>query len=178
MQRCEKEKPQVPLKPATVTVRKFVAGGLFTKIPSGSWSLEPSVQSKETFKVTEFSKQPRDAHIEPSPVQQSDFLWTWLGSVLPYGNSPGPQPRTSELTLPHHASLFWRIFLSSNCSVFILFPKVIPTFFFLFTFKPSQALLSLWFLLTAFERFKMLFFFSCGRWHRRQGCWFEGPVSS
>lgn len=75
MQRCEKEKPQVPLKPATVTVRKFVvAGGLFTKIPSGSWSLEPSVQSKETFKVIEFSKQPRDVHIELSPVQWSDFL--------------------------------------------------------------------------------------------------------
>lgn len=62
------------LKPATVTARKFVVGGLFTKIPSGSWSLEPSVQSKETFKVTELSKQPRDVHTEPTPVQWNDFL--------------------------------------------------------------------------------------------------------
>lgn len=62
------------LKPATVTVRKFVVGALFTKTPSGSWSLEPSVQSKETLKVTEFSKQPRGVHMEPTPVQWSDFL--------------------------------------------------------------------------------------------------------
>lgn len=71
-----------------------------------------------------------------------------------------------------------------SCLLIALFsyfsPKSFLPFFFLFTFKPSQALLSLWFLLTAFERFKMLFFFSysCGRWPRRQGCWFECPFSS
>lgn len=90
--------------------------------------------------------------------------------------APSPGPPFSDCPI---MPLFWRVLLSSNCSVFILSPKVIPTFFFLFTFKPSQALLSLWFLLTAFERFKMLFFsYSCGRWPRRQGCWFECPFSS
>lgn len=99
---------------------------------------------KGNFKVTEFSKQPRDVHIEPTLVQQSDFLWTrpaWTVScVTGIHQAPFPEPPHSGcLTMP----LFSRIFLSCNCSVFILFPKVTPIFF---TFKPSQALLplSLW----------------------------------
>lgn len=141
MQLCEKEKPQMQLKPATVTVRKFVVGALFTKTPSGSWSLEPSVQSKETLKVTEFSSQGMftwNLSLFSGVIFDEPDLDLSCLMGIHQATSPGP-PCSDCQTMP----LFWRVFLSSNCSVFILSPKVIPTFLFLFTFKPSQALLSL-----------------------------------
>lgn len=131
------------LKPATETVRKFVVGALFTKTPLGSWSPEPSVQSKETLKVTEFSKQPRDVHMEPTPVQWSDFFinLTWI--------CPALWELTRPLALDLHSQTVPSCLSSGgfSCLLIALFsyfpPKSFLLFFFLFTFKPSQALLSL-----------------------------------